>query len=67
MVNGSTAGLRFHDLRRHAITELAESQASDRTIMSIAGALANQGSLSIKFQVRNSVRPMHLFGPQPRS
>ena len=30
-------GLRFHDLRYHAITELAESQASERTIMSIAG------------------------------
>jgi len=30
-------GLRFHDLRHHAITELAESSASDQTIMSIAG------------------------------
>ena len=30
-------GLRFHDLRHHAITELAESVASDQTIMSIAG------------------------------
>jgi integrase len=30
-------GLRFHDLRHHAITELAESQASDSTVMSIAG------------------------------
>jgi hypothetical protein len=30
-------GLRFHDLRQHAIEELAESQASDRTIMAIAG------------------------------
>ena len=29
--------LRFHDLRHQAITELAESQASDQTIMSIAG------------------------------
>ncbi len=29
--------LRFHDLRHHAITELAESQASDQTIMAIAG------------------------------
>ena len=36
-VKSSTAGLRFHDLRHHAITELAESQASDRTVMSIAG------------------------------
>lgn len=36
-VRSSTAGLRFHDLRHHAITELAESQTSDSTIMSIAG------------------------------
>jgi glycerol-3-phosphate dehydrogenase len=27
----------FHDLRHHAITEFAESQASDSTIMAIAG------------------------------
>jgi integrase len=32
-----TANLRFHDLRHHAITALAESQASDQTIMAIAG------------------------------
>ena len=31
------SGLRFHDLRHHAITELAESQASDQTTMAIAG------------------------------
>jgi integrase len=31
------ASLRFHDLRHHAITELAESSASDQTIMAIAG------------------------------
>ena len=30
-------GLRFHDLRHHAITELAESLASDQTVMAIAG------------------------------
>jgi integrase len=30
-------GFRFHDLRHHAITELAESRASDQTIMAIAG------------------------------
>ena len=29
-------GLRFHDLRHHAITELAESQANNEIIMSIA-------------------------------
>jgi integrase len=32
-----TAGLRFHDLRHQAITELSEGQASDETIMAIAG------------------------------
>src|ERR1700720_1890515 len=40
-----TAGigaLRFHDLRHHAITELAESQASDATIMAIAGHVSRQ-------------------------
>jgi integrase len=36
-VMSPTAGLRFHDLRHHAVTELAESQASDQTIMAIAG------------------------------
>jgi integrase len=31
------AGLRFHDLRHQAITELATSGAPDTTIMAIAG------------------------------
>jgi integrase len=31
------SGLRFHDLRHHAITELEESSTSEQTIMSIAG------------------------------
>lgn len=35
-------GLRFHDLRHHAITELAESQASERTIMAIAGHISTK-------------------------
>jgi len=30
----------FHDLRHHAITELSEGQASDQTIMSIAGHIS---------------------------
>ena len=30
-------GLRFHDLRHHAITELAESGTSEQTIRAIAG------------------------------
>jgi integrase len=34
--------LRFHDLRHHAITELAESQASESTIMSVAGHVSKQ-------------------------
>jgi len=34
--------LRFHDLRHHAITELAESQASEQTIMAIAGHVSAQ-------------------------
>jgi len=41
-VKSPLAGLRFHDLRHHAITELAESQASDRTIMSIAGHVSQR-------------------------
>ena len=33
---------RAHDQRQHAITELAESQASDQTIMSIAGHVSQE-------------------------
>jgi integrase len=36
-ITSPLVGLRFHDLRHHAITELAESQASEQTIMAIAG------------------------------
>jgi integrase len=36
-IKSPLAGLRFHDLRHCAITNLAESQDSDQTIMSIAG------------------------------
>jgi integrase len=36
------AGLRFHDLRHHVITELAESQASDQTVMAIAGHVSQK-------------------------
>ncbi len=35
-------GLRFHDLRHHAITELAESGASEQTIMAIAGHVSRK-------------------------
>jgi len=41
-VKSPVAGLRFHDLRHHAVTELAESQASDQTIMSIAGHVSRK-------------------------
>ena len=41
-VKSSLAGLRFHDLRHTAITKLAESQASDQTIMAIAGHVSRQ-------------------------
>jgi integrase len=36
------ASFRFHDLRHQAITELAESKASDQTIMSIAGHVSKK-------------------------
>jgi hypothetical protein len=36
-IKSFTAGLRFYDMRHHAITELSESQASDQTIMCTAG------------------------------
>jgi integrase len=41
-VKSPTEGLRFHDLRHHAITELAESQASEQTIMAIAGHVSRK-------------------------
>jgi integrase len=41
-IKSPLAGLRFHDLRHHAITELAESQASDSTIMAIAGHVSRE-------------------------
>jgi integrase len=35
-------GMRFHDLRHGAITKLAESEASDATIMAIAGHMSRE-------------------------
>jgi integrase len=34
--------VRFHDLRHHAITELAEAGATDYTILSIAGHISRR-------------------------
>jgi integrase len=41
-VRSPLAGLRFHDLRHHAITELAESLASESTIMALAGHVSRK-------------------------
>jgi hypothetical protein len=41
-IKSPLAGLRFHDLRHTAITKLAEPQASDQTIMAIAGHVSRQ-------------------------
>lgn len=35
-------GLRFHDLRHQAITELAEAGASDATMMAVAGHMSRR-------------------------
>ena len=35
-------GLRFHDLRHHAITRLAESGAPEQTIMALAGHVSQE-------------------------
>jgi integrase len=54
-VKSPFAGLRFHDLRHHAITELAESQVSDQTIMAIAGHVS-QKMLARYSHVRKEAR-----------
>ena len=36
------SGLRFHDLRHTAITKLAESLASEQTIMAISGHVSRR-------------------------
>lgn len=48
-------GLRFHDLRHTAITKLAESEASDQTIMSIAGHL-DRSMLEHYSHIRNAAK-----------
>jgi integrase len=54
-ITSPLAGLRFHDLRHHAITELAESQVSDQTIMAIAGHVS-QRMLARYSHVRSEAR-----------
>jgi integrase len=57
-------GLRFHDLRHHAITELAESGTSEQTILAIAVALSEpiyQGA-PIKFSTPAAL-PFVNFNP----
>ena len=41
-LKSTLASLRFHDMRHQAITELAESEASDQTILSIAGHVSRE-------------------------
>jgi hypothetical protein len=54
-IKSQLAGLRFHDLRHLAITELAESQVSDQTIMAIAGHVS-QKMLARYSHVRSEAR-----------
>ena len=51
----SLKGLRFHDLRHTAITKLAESEAPDQTIMSIAGHL-DRKMLEHYSHIRNAAK-----------
>ena len=39
---GPLQGLRFHDLRHQAITEMAEAGASDATMMAVAGHVSRR-------------------------
>ena len=41
-VKDAGLGIRFHDLRYTCITKLAEGQASEQTLMSIAGDLSRK-------------------------
>jgi hypothetical protein len=41
-LRNTLAGLRFHDLRHTCITKLAEGQASEQTIMAIAGHVSRK-------------------------
>jgi hypothetical protein len=54
-IKSQLAELRFHDLRHLAITELAEAQVSDQTIIAIAGH-ASQKMLVRYSHVRSEAR-----------
>ena len=41
-IEAGMKGLRFHDLRHHAITQLAEKGVADQTLMSISGHVSRQ-------------------------
>jgi integrase len=48
-------GLRFHDLRHQAITELAEHGASDATVMALAGHMSrHDGALLARADGRDT-------------
>ncbi len=53
--SGLTCQTSFHDLRHHAITELAEAQVADQTIMAIAGHVS-QKMLARYSHVRTEAR-----------
>jgi integrase len=48
-------GLRFHDLRHTSITRLAESEASDATIMAISGHMSRE-TMEHYSHVRNAAK-----------
>ena len=54
-VRSPITGLRFHDLRHQAITELSEGGASDETIMSIAGHI-NRRMMTHYSHIRKQAR-----------
>jgi integrase len=65
-VKSPLSGLRFHDLRHHAITELSEGQASDQTIMSIAGHISPR-MLRLYSHVRTEAKRQALDALSTRS
>jgi hypothetical protein len=54
--------LRFHDLRHQAITELSEGNASDETIMSIAGHIDRRMMIHYSHVRKSARRARHSIG-----